>query len=184
MTIWATALCAVQFDPDEWGTVAEWVAAIGTAGAFAATVLLLRTEARARRAAEAYRRSEQARLVAAWPTSVTEAQPENEYGNAVEDGVTVAWHNRSEEPVSDVVIVIDGQPEDHLEVLPPGITGGRSYRTPPATSARWPSIEIHFIDAAGQLWRRDAAGRLILTPASRSSASPQSVLRMTRNVQH
>jgi hypothetical protein len=43
----------VRFDPDEWGTVAEWVAAIGTAGALGAAVGVLRIEQRTRLSREA-----------------------------------------------------------------------------------------------------------------------------------
>ena len=43
----------------EWGTIPDWIAAIGTAGALGATVSLLRGELRQRDA-------EQARLVACW----------------------------------------------------------------------------------------------------------------------
>jgi hypothetical protein len=42
-----------DFDPDTWGTAAEWATGLGTAVALILTYLLLRHEIRARKAAEA-----------------------------------------------------------------------------------------------------------------------------------
>lgn len=53
----------MAFDPDEWGTVADWVAAIGSAGALLAAVHLIRQETLQRRLEKADRDWAQARLV-------------------------------------------------------------------------------------------------------------------------
>lgn len=50
----------------QMGNLAEWVGSIGTVGAFAGTLWLLRHEQRSRRSDEADRRAAQAQLVAGW----------------------------------------------------------------------------------------------------------------------
>jgi hypothetical protein len=79
----------------EWGTVPDWVAAVGTVLAFAAALGLLMKELAAHRGYEEDRRRAQARLVNTWPVMKWRES----------DGEAEGWfvvENASDEPVYQV----------------------------------------------------------------------------------
>jgi hypothetical protein len=134
----------------------DWIAALGTVGAFWATFALLRKEQKARREAEEERRREQASRVAIWTQSVPAPGPSTTY--------FIVMRNNSEEPVSAITFVMEhpDQPgrvirEDSWDLLPPGRHPG------PATTEEYlpGPITLSFTDAAGRRWTRYPDGLLV-----------------------
>jgi hypothetical protein len=145
------------------GMLAEWVAALGTVGAFWATYGLLRKELAARREQEEDRRREQARRAAAWTLPVPRRP----------DRHVLVMHNGSEEPVYAITLVMEhpDQPgtvtrEESWDYLPPEERSKEPYdhAGPPGP------ITLTFTDAAGRRWTRHPDGRLVEPerPARRS----------------
>lgn len=143
----------------ESGNAAEWVAAVGTVGAFAATVVLLWFEQRARRAQEAEQRRQQARLVSAWTKRW--------------DSMTVdcVIRNGSSEPIYDVSLRTLDFPSDRtvdsadFVAITPETTVDAPLR-PPEVAPQDPilrlgvPIDLRFTDSAGHHWLRDRFGVL------------------------
>jgi hypothetical protein len=138
----------------EWGTVPDWLEAIGTLAAFAVALRLLAKELAARREAEDDRRSEQARRVAVWALWVSRSPPRHE----------LFVRNNSDELVSAVSLVMEhpDEPgivtrEESVDLLPPGWNqqegGPRGHPPGPIT--------LTFTDAAGCRWTRYPDGRLV-----------------------
>lgn len=151
-----------------WGTLPDWVSAVGTLGAFAVALMLL-----ARELAERTRRREQderhqAQLVSAW---VIDPPPRGGSVRNVDilhpDDVWIGWRNGSQEPVHRVVVRIypgftDTTPiEARWEVWPPDSTGCDAVpmMINPELMVR-PPVELSFTDSAGRHWVRSTAGQL------------------------
>jgi hypothetical protein len=139
----------------EVGTVADWIAAVGTVGALIVALSLLWREQRDRRTA-------QARLVSTWVSEVAVA-------DSSEHPLSVIVQNRSNEPVYAVTIfqfdpVIHhdvGQPGElifHVEVLPPD-TRLPATDSVPTRMGHLPTLTLYFTDSAGHRWKRHL-GRL------------------------
>jgi len=144
----------------DWGTVPDWLAAVGTLAAFAVALRLLGKELAARREAEEDHRREQARRVSVWATEIEQVPPA--LGSLV---FFVVRANRSDEPVYDVLIeMASNDPggawapwRKHIPVMPPGQEQTRlqvvPYRPGPVT--------LTFTDAVGRRWKRYPDGRLV-----------------------
>jgi hypothetical protein len=155
----------------EWVTaIATAAAAAGTVAAFAAALLQIRTERKARHRQEnelqQQARRAQAERISAWPTS-----------DSPGGWTPIALCNRSEEPVYRAVVslvMIQGAGArtgkelvaagnlkwlETLTVIPPGehsttVQGGWDGRM------RRPGVEVAFTDRAGVHWLRTADGSL------------------------
>lgn len=147
-----TTFLPLAAGPD-WGSVPDWLAAIGTLAAFAVALRLLAKELTARREQEQDRRSEQARHVAAWAFRAA----------GTPAGHILFVRNKGEEPVSSIRLVMEhpDEPgtvtrEETWPLLPPGLEDelGR-YPHPPGP------ITLSFTDAAGRRWTRYPDGRLV-----------------------
>jgi hypothetical protein len=157
----------------DWGTVPDWLAAIGTLAAFGVALRLLAKELAARREQEEDRRSSQARLVSAWPTD-----PQVEGGRL---RVTVVVKNGSDEPVYQVHAVLvppdspwAEDPEAGAGQVPAAEIGRMMLPPGQKEEGRFPMIMsilhtgigpgpvgISFTDAAGRRWKRYPDGRLV-----------------------
>jgi hypothetical protein len=173
-------MLAFEFTPF-WGTLPDWLAAVGTVGAFIAGLRLLQKELDARREALEDRRRAQARLVAAW----TDMQPVP--GMLGPPIATPPYEhvffvrNGSEEPVYDVSIIMvaedsrfaddpeaamrgDGTLEDgavhaHFSIVPPGERVRNTISAEIAPSP-YPPCALTFRDAQERRWKRYPNGRL------------------------
>jgi hypothetical protein len=138
----------------DWGTVPDWLAAVGTLLAFAVALRLLFKELDARRENEEDRRREQASRVAAWARPV----------GAGPNDHAMMLRNNSEQPVTAVRLVMEHPDmpevvtrEESWDLVPPGeqrvddmwVTG------PPGP------VTLTFTDAAGHRWTRRPDGRLV-----------------------
>jgi hypothetical protein len=140
-------------DADNWGNVAEWAGAAGTVAAFGATYRLLRHELE-------MRRSEQARLVSCWVVRETYDEPEDDFGNDSQRGAFVTCHNRSQEPIFDVLIHVEDQSVESMDVLPPG-EPWREWVPVIAPRDVMPlRASMSFRDAGGIEWERSLEGEL------------------------
>jgi hypothetical protein len=133
---------------------ANWLAAIGTVGAFAVSLRLLALDLAARRVA-------QASLVAAWLA-----------GDPVTWGTNprVRVSNQSDQPVYDLKVFLeltDGERSlVHQSSAVPSRKGSpkvfyepEAIRNPqPGTECR--GVTVEFTDAGGRRWRRGLTGRL------------------------
>lgn len=159
---------AIQFDPREWGTVAEWAAGVGAIAAFLVTLQLLRLEVSARREAVEDRITEQARLVSAWCKQ------------RLDTGGIFVVRNRSEEPIYRFRLWVaeacdlSEPPDFTLELVPPDTRGEESLQAPDAaaTFSAWSHLpaSIAFVDSRGIEWMRSSKGTLSKV-ASRSDKS-------------
>jgi hypothetical protein len=158
----------------DWGTVPDWLAAVGTLAAFAVALRLLAKELAARREQEEDRRREQASRVACWLEIVEDPDwpPRHWAPDKPVRAVAAVLQNGSEEPVYDCRVhieldpgasgkLVSGDRQYSLEerTLPPGRTQ-RSVSFPredlPPASTR-----MSFRDAAGRRWTRYPDGRLV-----------------------
>jgi hypothetical protein len=137
-----------------WGTIPDWLAAVGTVGALGVALVLLAKELRARREAIEDRVREHARYVAAWLGE----QPSSSPG-------LLAVHNGGQEPAYECIVKWTHSGYDEppqlaaFAVLPPGETMHATV-TPPAFMSLLPPLTIFFTDARGIRWRRDPGGQL------------------------
>lgn len=144
------------------GTVPEWIAAVGTAGAFFATAWLLWREEEARRRRHEEEAKGQARRVNVWAVGEVESTPDTQV-------IDVALSNSSEEPVYTV----------HVDAMEPAgdgmVTLFRISTLPPGEEPRIKRVEasknimrgagtrlrIRFRDSQGIAWVKESpAGRL------------------------
>jgi hypothetical protein len=157
----------VQFDPDEWGTVAEWISGLGTIGALLLTFFLLRHELQQAREdrkqaaeREAERQTDQAGRVAAWARQDT-------FPNRPPE-ITVLVRNASASPVYNVLVEVseslgDAQASHFWHPVPPGETV--SERLIPAEWAHIANLgevntQLRFTDSQGRHWLRNWYGEL------------------------
>jgi hypothetical protein len=155
---------------DRWGTLPDWLAAVGTVGAFGITYLLLRKEQEDRRQA-------QARLVSAWlhRRLVQAKLGGEEIGESLR--VEMVFKNGSDEPVYDVKVTVvprDGPFASDPDAAPwpsAGTVRGRMSLLPPGEilmldapgiSGQFESLAIglSFNDAQGRRWKRLSKGSL------------------------
>lgn len=156
----------------DWGSVPDWLAAIGTLAAFGVALRLLAKELDARREQEEDRRRAQARLVNAWPTMKWRES----------DGEAESWFvvvNASDEPVYQVKVTV--VPRDSGFAADPEAARGQVPTIeedlplplrPQETSERWAPAEsklgtwhvvlgLSFTDSMGRRWKRYPDGRLV-----------------------
>ena len=137
-----------------WGTVPDWLAAVGTVGALGVALVLLAKELRARREASEDRVREHARYVAAWLDEPPSSSP-----------ALLLLHNGGQEPAYECIVkwTQGGYDEPQqlaaFAVLPPGETLGAPVTTP-AFMSLLPPLTIFFTDARGIRWQRDPGGQL------------------------
>lgn len=148
-----------------WGSVPDWVEAIGTSGAFVAGLLLLRRQLSELRALETMREREAARHVAAW-WKWDSALPEPRYRIFVRNGgADPVYKCRSE------IVFTDGRDSVsyYLPLLPPEETeeflvSPRDLDVAPGDYPRSPdpfaTVELSFEASDGRVWRRDGDGTL------------------------
>jgi hypothetical protein len=181
----------LAFELTTWyGTLPDWLAALGTLGAFFAGLRLLRKELEARREDVEDRRRAQARLVAAW----TDYQP---VPGMLGPPIATPPHehvffvrNGSEEPVYDVSVTMvakdspfAGDPEAARREdggLEAGAVGAYFSLVPPGECIRntipaeivpgpYPPCSLSFTDAQERRWKRFPNGRLQGPPEIRRS---------------
>jgi hypothetical protein len=175
----------------DWGTVPDWLAAVGTVAAFAVALGLFRKEQKARREYEEDRRREQARLISAWPEAPevpgVKDRPRNTdviawmRETGTDAYVHLVMKNGSAEPVYRIFAVMvasDSSYADDPEVGAgqPGTAEARRRILPPGeedkgifarfldgfeTGIRPGPVSIAFTDAAGRHWKRYPDGRLV-----------------------
>jgi hypothetical protein len=175
----------------DWGSVPDWLAAIGTLAAFAVALRLLAKELAARREVEEDRRREQARLISAWPEvpevpGVKDLPRDTDVDDWLRETGTEAYvhlvmKNGSAEPVYRIYAVMvasdssyaddpeegAGQPgtaETRRRILPPGekeIGIFPTFLEGFETGIGPGPVSIAFTDAAGRHWKRYPDGRLV-----------------------
>lgn len=148
-------MIAVTFDPDEWGNVAEWVAAIGALLAFGAAGLLLRHEQQLRQADADERLRDQARRISCW---IEDAPPDRFMGDVTR---IVCIQNASDESIYGVQVFLTGVDDIAGKWInfPPGRT-----KTEPWRHGRREAT-VTFIDSAGNFWRRGLGGLELIARA-------------------
>jgi hypothetical protein len=163
---------------DSYGTLPDWLAALGTVGAFAVTYALLRKEQQARREDQDDRRRAQARLIAAWTTRSTPLYDPSSGRGRLEFRI----RNGSEEPVYDVLMMMvprqsafaDDPVEANfhteesavlveLPILPPNHVEERDLRVEGGLARG--RLGLAFTDTADRRWKRYPDGRLQLVSA-------------------
>jgi hypothetical protein len=159
-----TAFPTLAAGPD-WGTVPDWLAAVGTLAAFAVALRLLAKELAARREYEEDRRTEQARLVSTWTTF-----PERDAQDSSLYWFYVVVKNASEVPVHNVSVVMEeprspyaratGSPDCRMQffTVAPGENDRLAFRHPEHHAG---PLTLTFTDAAGRRWTRYPDGRLV-----------------------
>lgn len=159
-----------------WGSVPDWVAAIGTIGSLYAALWLLKQEINDRRRHEAEAQTQSARAVSAWVQTG-------------QDKYLFAAKNSGEEPVYDCVVYSDlpivdpvtkqrgvrmkdektpmGEPwpyylDRFLGVIPPGETSKFEIDSDSVEYEYQglPDLWIEFTDVSGKHWKRDAGGKI------------------------
>jgi hypothetical protein len=175
---------SVLAGPD-WGTVPDWLAAVGTLAAFAVAFRLLAKELTARREYEEDRRRQQASRVASW-VGVVEDPDLALSPWASETGtrrVAAVLHNGSEEPVYDCRVhleidpaaegsfskVVDGafqKGERRLTLDDRTLPPGRIHVPLSLGRADIPHVStwMTFTDASGRRWTRHPKGQLEGSP--------------------
>jgi hypothetical protein len=183
-----------------WGSAPDWLAAVGTVGAFAVAIVLY-IQSQADRKVERQHRFEvdqQQRRAQAARVSITEPEPGNptQVLPVVVDQWEQTWsatvHNNTDEPINDVTVVLDIVA---LEPDPSGTVGevdvidigrvmarreenvSQDYILPGRQDGE-PIVcrvtaELDFTDSAGVLWHRDANHNLTERPAT---LSPHSII--------
>jgi len=139
---------------------ANLFSAVGTVGAFAVAMYLLRKEHRREEHHDEQTRRSQAVKVSAW----IEARPLRDGGRELAFHV----HNASDMPIYEVSLPIpiptgDGQPNEaeFIGLVPPGQTVQRPAPKHWAASYFSPEpVQLEFLDSSGQHWTRDEQGFL------------------------
>lgn len=172
-----------------WGTAPDYIAALGTVGAFIAGLRLLRKELEARRDGVEDRRAAQARLVAAWVSpSHPEVDPDGSNPRTV---YYILTRNGSSEPVTDVWVrtrrrgggvnlsksldtpvkpLSEIRRLNAYSVIAPDTT--EAERREAEKSPIPDEVEIEFTDSAGHEWIRHPNGRLQLLQAPKPTPEP------------
>lgn len=138
-----------------YGTLPDWVAAIGTAGALIAAVVLLRDDRRIRRAQDEEHTRDQAQKIGTWITS-------SDFSVYV-----INLRNASDLPIYNVTVEF-GTPAGHDPwtsatswiTMPPGETDQAPVSAEASPTGAVILYSTSFTDSAGRSWRRDASGDL------------------------
>ncbi|MES2737212.1 MAG: hypothetical protein V4672_12890 [Verrucomicrobiota bacterium] len=150
------------------GSVADWVAAVGTAGSLFAALYMINKERKERRRIADELPFQQALLVNAWSESEKE-------------GHVLFAHNGTNQPVFDVMVYAspvdyvphESGPSHKVEVLFGTLAPGRllddKAQTEKLNSDRFgePTVELEFTDSAGRHWRRGGYERNLVEIKSR-----------------
>lgn len=140
-----------------WGSVPDWLAAVGTVGALFVALALLCREMKDRRHAAEMADRKPADGVFAW------VEPRTDAG-----GWQTFVLNRSDQPVYDAVVYFTPLTDPPLPTVesvwgtvPPGDPRpGDRFGDHPTDLFGIPTVEIEFTDGRGRHWRRDADGQL------------------------
>lgn len=160
-----------------WGTVPEWLAAVGTTAAFVGGVILIRKELKEFRLLQESQAMGDARRVFAWPTFETGGDTfVGEGWERVRAGYWLHLRNGGDAPIYDCrvrLIVPDDSALNHgglrYPLVPPGetcswILGPSDLDVLPVEYPTKPSYqawaEVVFTDTAGRRWRRGEKGVL------------------------
>jgi len=146
-------------------SAAETFSAVGTVGAFATGMYLLRKEHRREEIHDQERRRSQAVKVSAW------LEPHRDGNGLLQLAFHV--HNASEMPIYEVSLSnqAPGTDDEDAEaefigLVPPGQTVRRPAPREWAKSYFSPEpVEVEFLDSGGTLWRRDEHGVLTSAPS-------------------
>lgn len=160
-----------------WGDVPTWVAAVGTMGAFAASLWLLYLTVADRAEQRAFKRSEQARRIhvaTPWAASASA-----EKFNWLSATYMVNLTNNSDEPIHDVLLRLEVVPSEHVsvnyasfnEVHRPSLAAGEFVELTLPTRQQWPQgadealqvtplASVTFTDGANIKWTRGTDQRL------------------------
>lgn len=144
-----------------WGSVPDWVGAVGSAGALIGAVVLLGIESSRRRSERRAEEEDQASLVAVWLD-----------GADFESGTWIARvSNRSDLPIFDCFVDVwypnelpsrahiwGVRPQDALD------SNLVAARSDPTSRSVFPNVSLQFVDANGRGWRRDEFSRLHRQP--------------------
>lgn len=141
-----------------WGSVPEWIAAVGTVLAFVLALALGLVQERVRRRAERDEQVRQARLVVV-------GEPAPGTGDGTTMALFVRVTNYSDAPIYGVRVSLTVEREDGAKrgtqfgerfVIGPGEEEEYEFDIPPgAGSISSNSPAAVFMDAAGRYWRRD-----------------------------
>lgn len=138
-----------------YGSLPDWVAALGTAGALVAAVLLLRDDRRVRRSQDEERNREQAERIGTWIAA------------SGSDSYVINLRNASDLPIYNVTVEF-GTPAGHDSwasatswiTMPPGETETAQVAVAASPTGAVVLYGTSFTDSAGRSWRRDASGTL------------------------
>lgn len=145
---------AFELHPSVWGTVGQWVSAIGTTSAFLATFYVIRRDA-------GERRQSQARKTSLYV--VTRERAPSEVQGKYRTWYDLTIKNLSEEPIYDVTFVmtegkrlIDGVGHKDI-VLPDETVEKRNHYS----NVVFGGVDVVFRDNSGHWWRRNVRGVLM-----------------------
>lgn len=140
----------MDFNPDTWGTVADWVGGLGTTAAFVATAIVVYRDAKVRKIAQAM----QIAYVVHRPDNFAEVMLQGK-----ETPVDYLLSNMSQEPIYDVVQFDPygkREPISYTDVLLPHkqieLAKNQEDRIDPPL--------VSFRDNAGNRWIRSASGKV------------------------
>jgi len=152
-----------------WGDVPTWVAAVGTVGSLVAGGVLLSQQGRQITDQRRSDSKSQAKLVSAWPVSVTSITQKSAPGKPVERA-EITLQNGSDEPIWRCKIwvwsgftlhPVDRQGALYQLVVPKTLHSvAILFNGEPHSGAELPPVVIMFDDAAGLHWARNAQGQL------------------------
>lgn len=139
----------MDFNPDTWGTVADWVGGLGTTAAFLATALVISRDAKVRRFA-------QARMVGFYYQALRPEDRETDYAHPY----ALYLKNLSDEPLYDVNFRIykDGKYLAQYE-LRPVLLPGEVLKTTYDGQPKLKEVAANFRDNSGVDWMRTLDGR-------------------------
>jgi hypothetical protein len=139
----------MDFNPDTWGTIADWVGGLGTAAAFGITAFVIGGDVQRRRRDKASRVSYYFELVE--PASLRD-NPRNDYRYHV--------HNYSDNSIYSVFLYHSVNIEDRKMKVETVLLPGDEWtiRTGDWDYANMPRLA--FRDAHGKRWNKDKSGKL------------------------
>jgi hypothetical protein len=145
---------AFEFHPSVWGTIGQWVSAIGTTSAFFATFYVIRRDAKERRRSQAQKTS--------LYVIARERAPEEIQGKH-KTWYDLTVKNLSEEPIYDVYFMMTEGKHlidsiGHKEIILPGETFEKRNHYSNVASG---GVDVIFRDNSGHNWRRNVKGVLV-----------------------
>jgi len=151
----------------QWGTVPDWVAAVGTAGAFIAGGVLIAKELSAQHKQDEDARRAQASLVSAWATLQTSSFTVPGGPTSKGTGAKVVIRNGSEQPIYNCGASLPSGQAFVPGLVPPETTVSDvlPYKPPPGTIPLRSvggeiAITVTFRDSNGRMWKRGPEGIL------------------------